>query len=324
MPNRRGFTLVELMVAMVVLTIVAAAMYGVLINTQRVSRAQTEQIDMQANMRAGSLIVPAELREIGFDTTFVPGPGPVFQANAGSIAHVRSDILEMAPNRIRFRAVRGSGIICQVGASSVTVSLTQNASGYRMPTANDDVTIFVDRDVSTGVDDRWITRDITGVNTASNCPAGPWAGAAVLISVATFSGGANDPVNAADITVGSPVRITEIIEYSLYADADGRNYLGAQSISAGGGLQPVLGPLAPNGFSLQYLNSAGNVINCADPCSGTGVGSADLQAKRSVRAIRVSLASISDERVARAGGSTPQQLTDSVVTLVTLRNAVYR
>lgn len=323
MPNRRGFTLIELMVAMVVLTILAAAMYGLLINTQRVSRAQTERIDMQANMRAGSLIVPAELREIGFDTTFVPGAGPVFQANAGSTAHVRSDILEMTPSRIRFRAVRASGVICQVNASSIIVNAltAQNASFYRLPTATDDVTIFVDRDVSRSFDDRWITRDINGINTGSACPGG---GAGWLVNVPSFANGANDPVNAADITVGSPVRFTEVMEYSLYVDADGRNYLGAESISAGGGRQPVLGPLAANGFNLQYLNSAGNLINCAAPCNGTGVGSADLAARRSVRAIRVTMASISDENVAVAGGSTPMQLTDSVVTLVTLRNAVYR
>ncbi len=323
MPSRRGFTLVELLVAMVVLTIVAAAMYGLLLSTQRVSRAQTERIDMQANMRAGSLIVPAELREIGFDTTFAPGAGPVFRANPNSIDHVRSDILEMSPSRIRFRAVRGSGVICLVTANSITVSLTQNVSGYRPPTPNDDVTIFVDRDVTTGADDRWITRDIAGY-AASGCPGPLWPGLGALVAVASFSNGATDPVNAADITVGSPVRITEIMEYSLYVDADGRNYLGAESISGGGGRQPMLGPLAANGFNLQYLNSAGNVINCADPCSGTGVGSADLAARRAVRSIRVTLASVSDENVAPTGGSTPRQLTDSVVTLVTLRNAVYR
>jgi prepilin-type N-terminal cleavage/methylation domain-containing protein len=323
MAKRRGFTLVELLVATTVLTIVAAAAYRLLVHTQRVSRAQAARIDMQSGMRAGALIVPAELREIGFDTTYAPGPGPTFLANPGSVAHVRSDILEMAPSRIRFRAPRGSGIICQVTAGTLTVSRLHHNSGYRDPAASDDVTIFVDRDVASGADDRWITRDITGI-TSGTCPAGPWIGRAWVIAVGFLSDGLADPVAPADITVGSPVRFTETVEYSLYRDADGRHFLGVESISAGGGRQPALGPLAANGFQLQYLNGAGHLITCADPCSGTSTGSADLAARRSVRAIRIVVAGISDENVALAGGSTPQQLTDSVVTLVTLRNAQSR
>ncbi|MGH7517618.1 MAG: prepilin-type N-terminal cleavage/methylation domain-containing protein [Gemmatimonadales bacterium] len=323
MRSRRGFTLVELLVAVVVLTIVLGGIYNLLLNTQRVSRAQAEQMDMQSNMRAGTLIVPGELREIGFDSVLAPVGVPPL-SNAGSIAGMSSDILEMGPSRIRLRAVRGSGIICVVGANTLTISMAKNFSGNRMARIGDGVTIFVDRDVTTGFDDRWISRTITNVTTVGAvCPGGPWAGAAVQVAVPAFAV-AGDPVAAAEITVGSPARLYEVIEYSLYVDgADGRNYLGAESISAGGGRQPVLGPLAANGFNLDYLNQNNVEINCPAPCSG-GSLSADMVLRRAVRTIRVTVASVSEENVSPAGTSNNRQLVDSVVTLVALRNAVPR
>ena len=328
MTTRRGFTLVELLVAIVVLTIVLGGVYNLLLNTQRVTKAQAEQMDMQSNMRAGTLILPTELREIGYDTTYLPVAGGL----AGSAATVQSDILAMGPTSLRFRAVRRSGVICAVGANTVTVFGNWNASGYRAPTANDDVTIFVDGSTTTGADDRWITRDLTGITTAGiNCPAlgtiaaGPGTRLEMLSFAAAIPGG-NDPVTSAQITVGSPVRVNEIMEYSLYTDAtDGKSYLGAQSISTpGSSRQPVLGPLDPNsGFTLTYLDRDGNQIACAAPCNG-GFGSADLQARRRVRAIRIGVVAVSDENVNRAGYSGNQQLRDSVVTLVSLRNAAHR
>jgi prepilin-type N-terminal cleavage/methylation domain-containing protein len=327
MTSRRGFTLVELLVAVVVLTIVLGGVYNLLLNTQRVSRAQAEQMDMQSNMRAGTLIVPSELREIGYDTTYLPAAGGL----AGSTSTVQSDIFAMGPTSVRFRAVRRSGIICAVGLGTITVFGGWNATGYRTPSVNDDLTIFVEGNTTTGADDRWITRDVIGVTTAGvTCPAlgaipaGPGTRFTVLSFAAALPGG-NDPVTGAEITVGSPVRLTELMEYSLYTDAtDGRNYLGAQSISSGAGRQPVLGPLNPhNGFNLTYLDRDGNQIICAAPCNG-GFGTADMQQRRRVRTVRISVAAVSDENVSPAGSGTNQQLRDSVVTLVTLRNAVHR
>ena len=155
--------------------------------------------------------------------------------------------------------------------------------------------------------------------------AGPGTRLEMLSFVAAIPGG-NDPVTSAQITVGSPVRVNEVMEYSLYTDAtDGKSYLGAQSISTPGSTrQPVLGPLDPNGgFTLTYLDRDGNQIACGAPCNG-GFGSADMQARRRVRAVRVGVVAVSDENVNRAGYSGNQQLRDSVVTLVSLRNAAHR
>jgi hypothetical protein len=294
-------------------------------------------MDMQSNMRAGTLIVPTELREIGYDTTYLAAVAPAIGGLPGSVGTVQSDILAMGPTSIRFRAVRRSGIICAVGGSSVTVfgqwtTGGWNASGYRGPTANDDLTIFVEGNITTGADDRWITRDVTGITTAGvtcpalgTIPAGPGTQIQVPVFAAALPGG-NDPVSPAEITVGSPVRLTEVMEYSLYTDAaDGRSYLGAESISTpGSGRQPVLGPLSPNaGFNLTYLDQDGNQINCMAPCIG-GFPSVDMLQRRRVRTIRVGVVAVSKDKVSPAGTGTNQQRLDSVVTLVTLRNAVHR
>ncbi|HYR99440.1 MAG TPA: prepilin-type N-terminal cleavage/methylation domain-containing protein, partial [Gemmatimonadales bacterium] len=62
--TRRGFSLIELMIALVLLSLVSAAVYKVLVNNQRVYLAQTQTIDLQQNIRAAAAILPAEFREL--------------------------------------------------------------------------------------------------------------------------------------------------------------------------------------------------------------------------------------------------------------------
>src|SRR5207247_11402494 len=62
--GRRGFTMVELLVALVLLGIVSAALYRVLVNNQRLYMAQTQRIDLSQNIRAAGSILPAEFREL--------------------------------------------------------------------------------------------------------------------------------------------------------------------------------------------------------------------------------------------------------------------
>ena len=64
MTDRRGFTMVELMVALVLTLMVGGVTYALLVNSQRVSRSQTEHVGMQDNVRSGALIVASELRDI--------------------------------------------------------------------------------------------------------------------------------------------------------------------------------------------------------------------------------------------------------------------
>ena len=64
MRNHRGFTLIELLISLVVLGVVTASLFKRVTTSQQVSRAQTERVTLQSNVRAGAIVLPSELRQI--------------------------------------------------------------------------------------------------------------------------------------------------------------------------------------------------------------------------------------------------------------------
>ena len=293
MRARHGFTLVELLIVMVLFLIVSGATFSLLTNTQRVSRAQAERTDMQTNMRAGALIVPAELRTIGYDRD-VTGTG-----NAAGT--VMSDILGMAADSIAFRAVRSSGIICNTAANSYVIDNGGAGfyTGYRAPVpGRDTLMVFGEMDPSTSSDDAWFRKRITAT-AAGNCAAAYGSRAGTALTTV-------DVVPGDSITLGAPFHTFEVMSYKLIQGADNRWYLNARSLSGGEAYQPMLGPLAPNGFRLDYFDVNGNVT--AVP--------------RDVRTIQVTLIGQSTNRVSSMGSSNQQLALDSVVTRVAMRNAM--
>jgi prepilin-type N-terminal cleavage/methylation domain-containing protein len=297
MPSRRGFTLIELLVALVLFLIVSAAIYGLLNNTQRVSRAQAERVDMQSNMRAGALIVPSDLKMIGYDS--VPGN-----------ATVTSDIVAMGSDSIMFRAIRASGIVCKFSAANTIVidtSATHYYSAYRQPVSGgrDLLMLFFDGDSTTSSDDQWGSGlPITSVGTSgSTCTAayGSRPGFQLGTTVA-YTGTSADALK-----LGAPFRTYEIMVYRLYQSGS-KYYLGARSSSNGeNSFQPVLGPLSSSGFRLDYYDSTGTTVTSVP---------------KNVRSIQVTLIGQSDQAINGAGGGTQSVKNDSVVTRVTLRNAL--
>src|SRR2546425_549271 len=73
---RRGFTLIELMIALVLLGMVSAAVYKVLVNNQRVYLAQTQTIDLQQNTRADDIWLPAQIQSINGTGLLCNDSGP--------------------------------------------------------------------------------------------------------------------------------------------------------------------------------------------------------------------------------------------------------
>ena len=104
---RRGFTIVELLVALTLLGIVSTAIYKVLVNNQRLYLAQTQTIDLNQNLRAAAAILPAELRELDA---------------------VDGDITFMGPDSIRIRAMRQLAFVCAtpqlaIGLGQIVVTI---------------------------------------------------------------------------------------------------------------------------------------------------------------------------------------------------------
>lgn len=317
MTSRRGFTLVELLVSMMLLIVVLGGMYRMLNSSQRITRAQAERVDMQSNMRAGALILAAELREVGYDS----------MPSLGGNTNV-PDIQMATGDSIRFRAIRGTGIICKINGTAVTISTTVGYSKLRSMTTNDSLLIFVEGDPSTAQDDRWIARGISNISaeSSSDCatsPTWPWAdrtGFTVTIPSWTASNvivgngtSVNDnSVTAASVTVGSPVKFFEVMRYGIYQDG-GKDVLGAESLTSGGGMQPIAGPLASGGFHLSYHDSTGAAITPSTQ-----------DARSRIRTIRISMIAASDQNLSSSGSSAPAQVVDSIATTVALRNSLAR
>jgi prepilin-type N-terminal cleavage/methylation domain-containing protein len=293
MRGRHGFTLIELLIVMVLFLIVSGATFSLLTNTQRVSRAQAERTEMQSNMRAGALIVPAELRTIGYDRDVTGTGNP-----AGT---VMSDILGMAADSITFRAQRSSGIICDMAANIYVIDTAGFYTGYRDPVpGRDAIMVYGEMSTSTSSDDAWFRKAITGVG-FQNCSAAYGSRPGMRLTV-------NDAVPGDTITaLGAPFHTFEVMTYKLLQGADGRWYLNARSESGGGAYQPMLGPLAADsGFRLAYFDA----------------NDAATTVPANVRTIQVTLFGESTNRASNTGSSRQQIMTDSVVTRVALRNAM--
>ena len=234
--GRSGFTLVEVLIVLVVLGIVGAALTRTMLNMQRGTERQTQQADMQSDLRASAGLLPAELRELA----------------AGL------DILAATPDSIAYRAMRAIGFVCGVVMPNQVAVLNSTLYKYRaIEAGRDGLLIYVEGDEAETADDRWDTHAITNT-TSATCGAG----SATLLTVSPHL----DPLSLGALGLplaGAPVRTFETMTLKLYT-ADGRGWLGARSMSAGEPIQPVLGPLdATSGLQFIYRDAAGNDLGAA-------------------------------------------------------------
>jgi prepilin-type N-terminal cleavage/methylation domain-containing protein len=230
--RRRGFTLVEIVVALTLTLIVTGSIHHLLVTTQRLSRTQAAQVDLQSNVRAGALVIAYELRELG--------------ALEGGSAD-QTDIQSITGTAITYRAARGMGFVCQSPVPGQIRIARSTFSGARDPEPSRDIALlFVEANPAAGTLEAWLPLVIGGVATSSSCPG--VAGPAISLAV---SGAI--PI----VPVGTPLRIYETMELRLY-QSGGEWWLGARSVSAGEAIQPVVGPLVGSGgLRLEYRNAAG-------------------------------------------------------------------
>src|SRR6266480_3002653 len=247
--TRRGFTMVELLIALVILGIVSAALYKVLVTNQRTYLAQTQRIDLQQNIRAAATILPAELREINA---------------AGTAGANIGDLSGMLSTSLTIRAPRQLGFLCVTpplggGIGQITLTVRkQPMFGARQTYARgDSVLVFYEGDPGTRNDDSWLRGEIKDVGNG-NCPDANGTPAAWVLTLgAQWIAGSQ--FNAAGaITNGSPVRGFTSTTYSLSLSPTDNQYYLAQT--ATGSTQPMVGPLSgPNGLTFNYYDANGIV-----------------------------------------------------------------
>jgi prepilin-type N-terminal cleavage/methylation domain-containing protein len=222
---RSGFTLIELLITLVIVSFVALGISRIFVTQQRLTVAQVEQANLQANMRIGGTALLGELLQMG------PGsPGG-------------NDLVAMGASSLTYRAIRGEAIACQVAVNQVRILRTPSYLS-RPITTSDSMLLFVENSPSITSDDSWIAIPITA---ASNSTCGASPAVALTTTIAT-------PLT--NIVLNAPVHIYEVMQIAEVTTG-GENWLGARSVSAGQALQPVVGPLATTGLSFAYFDSLG-------------------------------------------------------------------
>ena len=301
MSARRGFTLVELLVALVLGLMVGGLVHRMLLHAQRLARAQAEWIALQENVRVAALVLAGELGGIGSDEIT-----PEASAALGYPAAVRSDLLVIEPGAVTYLAGRGAGRVCGVapGPSPEIVIAESSWESLRAPRATDSLLVFAESDPATGSDDAWIHVGIVSAG-AGTCPGGE-AGIAVRVAAPAPL----DPAALARVTPGSPARLAEVMQMRYY-QSGGKSWFGMRSVSTGEAITPVSGPLADSsvgvrGLTLVYRDAADALTS--DPAA--------------VRAVEIALVGVTDQPV--YGRDTRRPLVDSfaLTTRVALRNAL--
>jgi prepilin-type N-terminal cleavage/methylation domain-containing protein len=295
---RRGFTLIEVMVALVLLGMVSAAIYQVLVSSQRTYQAQTQRIDLQQNIRAAVTILPADFRVLdAFD----------------------GDILGMSSDSIRIKAMRVLGVVCDTSAPFLGGALTSRTVTIRnallfgsrpFTVGTDSLLIYYEGNPASRNDDSWVRGDLTA-SVPANCAGDNRPGTKLTTSLQPFV--LPQQNLAGNIPLGAPVWGFETNTYKLYQETDGKWYLGLRSgLDANGkghdpatqAIYPLVGPLiGANGLTLSYYDGAGAVT--AVPTS--------------VAQIEIRVRGQTAQPVRLADGTQATQV-DSIVTRVAVRN----
>jgi hypothetical protein len=228
--RRRGVTLVELVVAMVTSLIVIGAVHRLVVSTQRLSRLQAAQIELQSSVRSAAIIIANEIR-------------PLNAVEAGSADQI--DILSFSGSGMTYRAARGLGFLCEPPAGGQLRVARNTFSGIRDPEPTRDLLyLLVEQDAAPN--QSWIPLSIVDVATTAGCSPG---GGITLTTSST--------VAIPGAAAGTPVRFYETMELRLY-QSDGLWWLGARSVNTGEAIQPFMGPLSgADGMRLEYLGGNG-------------------------------------------------------------------
>lgn len=235
MSDRRGFTLVELVVALVLFGLVGTSIYQLLVTNQRLYLQQSERVNTNQAARAAASILPFSIRELS--ATDPDG----------------SDVLVATASGFRYRSLKNVYFACANGTAGTITLDGRNWFGIRaVDVTTDSLLIFAEGDPSTRTDDRWLHANVTAAATGTLCSGQP----SVTLTLALVSG------SMTSVLRGAPVRSYQLEQVSAYQDANGAWWLGAQTISKITGsastIQPIVGPLAANGLTLAYYDTLGN------------------------------------------------------------------
>ena len=226
-PSRAGFTLIELIIAGVVGSLIVLAAHRALVTNLRSYVVVNAQVRTQEVVRTAAAVLFSELRSLS------PGAG---------------DIIAMAPDSLTVRSMRTFGLVCTISLSGFTQQLTVRRVGDWFE-PGDSVFILADNNVDLASDDVWLSGKISTMDTLATCASGDPAQIILLPGI--------KPAMTADsVRVGAPVRTYARYWYGLQ-QVDGEWYLTRREDA--GTPEPLVGPLlgrSQAGLRFEYLDAS--------------------------------------------------------------------
>lgn len=238
-----GFTLVELLVAMMVAGVVLTLITLTALRQQRLLSDLSDDASLAAQLREAAAILPVDLRALS--------------AAGGDVRDARDTALEM-------RGTIASGVVCDTAGRAIVlappVDGADSYASYTSPVeAGDSVWLFTPADSL----DTWHPHAITSIGSA---PPGQCAGGGPLLADSVARRRrvqiVLDSASSDVVVPGRPLRVTRPVRYSLYRSSDGSWNLGEREWNSTqlrfNGIQPVAGPLLPAsapGLAFAYLDS---------------------------------------------------------------------
>ncbi len=224
--TRKGFTLVELLVVVVLGGLMLLSIYQVLITNSRTYTVNNAKIQGQQALRAGMDVLFNELREISAED---------------------GDIVAMGPDSITIRTSRAFGLVCSTDYSVSPPTVTAFRVGPVVEDG-DSIFIFADNMTNRAMDDTWLAKKVQASDTTVTCSGSP----AQRLTVPNLASSGDT------VRIGAPLRAFLTYTYGL-STLGGENYL-ARQLSTAGSPDPLVGPLvATRGVSFRYLDSIGAV-----------------------------------------------------------------
>ena len=257
--NVRGLTLVELLVAVVILGVLGSTAVNALRGAERFVRRTSDEAQVRMVWREIRAILSSEFRRL--------------DPQAG-------DLLAMSPEFVRYRAVRGLTFVCgQSAEGSEILHLESGFLGLRhADPQSDSLLIFADGEPSVTADDRWAIAGMVEVREGRNCP-GKAASRDVVLA------GASVPPRRA-VQTGAPVLIFEVVELLSYRSNLGDWWLGMRRYKPGQSrptaVQPVAGPLDSQGIVFRFLDSTGEPTRAGEEVAVIEVEVVAAQSENSI------------------------------------------
>lgn len=227
---RRGFSLVELVIATALGTLLLLAIYQALLVNQRAFQTQSARISVQQTVRGAVDVLSSLLREVS--------------ASAG-------DLVSIGPDSVHVRTPIAFGVSCDVTTAPTVV--VEPLGVWLNP--GDSILVLAENDPADPSDDLWLKGLAGDVDTMRVCPSGARAAQVDLL-------GLTPPLGGQVLGPGAPIRAFVTMSWGL-REVQGVPYLAQWRLSTP--VVPLVGPLGPTGLGLEFhfLDGAGSPV--ADP-----------------------------------------------------------